>query len=194
MTMGAVHEPPLLQRHRLTADEYQRLGRAQVLAPDARVELIDGEVIDMAPIGTRHWAVVSRLQRLLHDAVGHRAVIATQLSLRLGTHSEPQPDLALFKPRDDFYIGALPQADDTILLIEVADTTARYKREIKLPLYARQGVVEFWIVDLEANLLRMHRRPSGEHYAEVSETATPGIVTIAALPEVRLDLTGLLSG
>jgi Uma2 family endonuclease len=117
MTMGAVHEPPLLQRHRLTADEYQRLGRAQVLAPDARVELIDGEVIDMAPIGTRHWAVVSRLQRLLHDAVGHRAVIATQLSLRLGTHSEPQPDLALFKPRDDFYIGALPQADDAILLI-----------------------------------------------------------------------------
>lgn len=190
--MGALHEPLQLQRHRLTADEYQRLGQAQIFAPDARVELIDGEVIDMAPIGTRHWAIVSRLQRLVHDAVGHRAVIATQLSLRLGTHSEPQPDLGLFKPRDDFYIQALPQAADTLLLIEVSDTSLRYDREIKLPLYARHGVAEYWIVDLESNLLRTHRQPEGERYAIVTETGEPGLVAIAALPEVRLDLTGLL--
>ena len=190
--MGAIDEPLVLQRHRITADEYQRLGAAQIIAPDARVELIEGEVIDMAPIGTRHWSTVSRLQRLLERAVGDRAVLASQSSLRLGTRSEPQPDLALFKPRDDFYATALPRAADTLLLIEVSDSTVRYDREVKLPLYARYGVAEYWIVDLEAGLLRMYREPAGERYAVSVETATPGIVRIAALPGVEFDLSGLL--
>lgn len=190
--MDAIDDSPLLRRHRITADEYHRLGEAGVLAPDARVELIEGEVIDMAPIGSRHWSVVSRLQRLIERAVGDRAVLASQSSMRLGSHSEPQPDLALFKPRDDFYASALPTAADTLLVVEVADTTARYDRVIKLPLYARHGIGELWIVDLEASLLRIYRRPAGEAYAESSETAKPAVVGIAALPGVSIDLSGLL--
>lgn len=190
--MGAIDDSRLLRRHRITADEYHRLGEAGVLAPDARVELIEGEVIDMAPIGSRHWSVVNRLHRALERAVEDRAVVSSQSSMRLGSHSEPQPDLALFKPRDDFYASALPTAADTLLVVEVADTTARYDRVIKLPLYARHGIGELWIVDLEASLFRIYRQPEGEAYAESSETAKPAVVGIAALPGVSIDLSGLL--
>lgn len=189
--MGAIDDSNLLRRHRITVDEYHRLGQAGVLAPDARVELIDGEVIDMAPIGSRHWSVVTRLQRLIERAVGDRAVLATQSSVRLDLHNEPQPDLALFKPREDFYASALPGPADTLLVVEVADSTARYDRQIKLPLYARHGVAELWIVDLEARLLRMYREPAGERYLQATETALPGATGIHALPGVSIDLAGL---
>lgn len=191
--MGALDEPVTLQRHRLTADEYQQMGTAGILPPDARVELIEGEVIDMAPIGTRHWGVVSHLNHLLQPAVGERAIVAVQLSLRLGRHNEPQPDLALMKPRADFYRKALPTPADTLLIIEVSDSTVRYDRQIKLPLYARHGIGELWIVDLEANLLRMYQQPQGDTYVQASEAANPGITAIAALPGVSVDLSGLLA-
>lgn len=190
--MGVVNEPLAPRRHRLTAEEYQRLGAARVLAPDARVELIEGEVIDMAPIGSRHWSVVNRLQRLFDRAVGELAIVSVQSSLRLGAYSEPLPDVGLFRPRDDFYAGALPGVADTLLVVEVSDTTARYDREVKLPLYARHGVPELWIVDLEAQALLTCRRPRGESYAEVLEARTPGVVAIAALPGATVDLSGLL--
>lgn len=192
--MGALdHLPPPLKRHRLTADEYQRLGSLGVLAPDARVELIDGEIIEMATIGSRHWAMVNRLDRLLQRTVGDRAIVAVQTSFRLDDYSEPQPDIALFEPRADFYVGALPTPADTLLVIEVSDATARYDRQIKLPLYARRGVPELWIVDLDASLLRMYREPKGDDYLQASATPTPGTVGIAALPDVALDLSGLLA-
>jgi Uma2 family endonuclease len=190
--MGAIDNSLLLRRHRITADDYHRLGAAGVLAPDARVELIDGEVIDLAPIGSRHWSVVNRLHRIIERAVGDGAVVSSQSSVRLGLDSEPQPDLALFKPRDDFYASALPTADDTLLIVEVADTTARYDREIKLPLYARHGIGEVWIVDLEANLLRTYREPAGECYGQSTQSSRPAVVEVTALPGVRVDLSGLL--
>jgi Uma2 family endonuclease len=190
--MGAIDQlPPPLKRHRLRADDYQELGRAGIIGPQMRVELLDGEIIEMAPIGTRHWAMVNRLDELLKQALGKLALVSSQSSFRLDDHSEPQPDLALFKRRDDFYAGALPTPADTLLLIEVADSSLRYDREIKLPRYARSGVPEVWIVDLEANLLRMHREPQGDDYLQLSATATPGVTALAALPGVTVDLTGL---
>jgi Uma2 family endonuclease len=189
--MGALDQVALLKRHRITADEYQRLGEVGVLGPDARVELIDGEVIDMPAMGSRHFAMVSRLDRLLQAAVGDRAVVAVQCSMRLSDYSEPQPDLGQYRPRADFYAGALPRPADTLLLIEAAASTARYDREIKLPLYARAGVRELWIVDLDAALLRVHREPKGDGYLQVSATPHPGRVGIAALPGVEIDLNGL---
>ncbi|MEO7854093.1 MAG: Uma2 family endonuclease [Rubrivivax sp.] len=186
--MGAIEEPPVMRRHRISTEDYHRMGAAGVFAPDARVELIDGEVIDIAPRGTRHWAAVTRIDHLLRPCIGDRALVAVQTSIRLGRHSEPQPDIALVKPRDDFYSKALPTAADTLLVIEVADTTARYDREIKLSLYARHGIGELWIVDLEANLLRLYSAPSGEGYSQSREIAQPGITAIAALPGATIDL------
>jgi Uma2 family endonuclease len=190
--MGALDQlPPPLKRHRMKADEYQRLGEVGVLAPDQRVELIDGEIIEMAPIGSRHFAMVNRLDLLLKRAVGDQALVAVQTSFRLDDYSEPQPDLALYRQRADFYASALPTPADTLLVVEVAESSARYDRLIKLPLYARRGVPELWIVDLDAGLLRMYREPQGDDYLQASATATPGVVGVAALPDVTLDLTGL---
>ncbi len=193
--MGALDQldplPAPLKRHRMKADDYQRLSEVGVLAPDARVELLDGEIIQTAPIGSRHFAMVARLDRLLQQAVGDRALVAVQTSFRLDDYSEPQPDLALYRPRADFYVGALPTPADTLLVVEVADSSARYDRQIKLPLYARRGVPELWIVDLETGLLRMHHGPQGDDYLHANATSKPGVVGIVALPGVTLDLTGL---
>ncbi len=190
--MGAIDNTPLLTRHRLTVADYYRMGEAGIFAPDARVELIEGEIIDMAPIGTRHGSAVKRLNALLTAAVGPRAVGSVQDPLCLSDLSEPEPDLMLLKPRADFYADAHPSAADVLLLIEVADTSARYDREIKLPLYARHGVPEVWIVDLEARLLRLHRGPSGDAYEQCSTTASPARTAIAALPGVDIDLAQIL--
>ena len=164
-----------------------------MLATDVRVELIDGEIIEMAPIGTRHWATVSRLAYLFHRAVGDDAIVSSQSSFRLDDYSEPEPDIALFRRRQDFYAGALPTPADTILVVEVADSSARYDRQVKLPLYARRGVPEFWIVDLDAGLLRVHREASGDDYLQVTATPSPGVTVVAALPHVSIDLTGLFA-
>jgi len=196
-TMGLI-EPPdlLLRRHPLTVDDYHRMAQAGVLGPEARVELIEGEIIDMATIGTRHAATVKRLLHLLRASVDAATVVSVQDPLRLGTHSEPQPDLMLLAPRADFYADAHPTAQDVLLLIEVSDTTSRYDREIKLPLYARHGVCEVWIVDLDEGVLRTCRNPRGKsnakRYTEVVETATPGVLTPQALPSLRIDASKLL--
>jgi Uma2 family endonuclease len=190
--MGAL-DSPVVQRHRLTVEEYHRMGESGVLAPDARVELIEGEVVDMAPIGSRHWSVVNRLSRLVMMAVGERAIVSTQSALRFGPRSEPQPDLALLAPRADFYAKALPGAADTLLVIEVADTTSAYDRQIKAPLYARHGVPELWIVDLDAGLVRFLRAPEGERYTDITASETPGPTPVSRLPGVTIDLAGILA-
>ncbi len=190
--MGAIDEAPLLTRHRLTVADYYRMGEAGVFAPDARVELIEGEVIDMAPIGTRHASAVSRLTRAATAAVGTTAIVSVQNPLRLNDLSEPEPDLMLLEPRADFYGSAHPTAADVLLLIEVADTNARYDREIKLPLYARHGIPEVWIVDLDARLVRFFRAPAGDVFADITTTQTPGATPIGAFPGVAIDLAGVL--
>lgn len=190
--MGILEEPGLMRRHRLTVDEYYRMAEAGVLAPDARVELIEGEIVDMAPMKSRHAGIVTRLNSLLHDAVGRQAIVACQTPLRLGNRSEPEPDLMLLKPRDDFYAAAHPGATDVLLLIEVADTTSRYDRQVKVPLYARQAVAEVWIVDLDHGLLRFFRSPRDGQYTDITATETPAVLPLPGLPGAAIDLTGVL--
>jgi Uma2 family endonuclease len=193
--MGVIDElPPQVGvfRHRLTVDQYHQMARAGVLAADARVELIDGEIIDMAPIGTGHWSVVSRLTDIFASALHGKAIVSVQSSLRLGDFSEPEPDLAVFKYRADFYAERHPTAADTLLVIEVADTTAPYDRNVKVPLYAKHGVPEVWIIDLEASIVRFYRRPEGERYLDTTTTATPGPTPISAMAGVTVDLSGVL--
>jgi Uma2 family endonuclease len=190
--MGLIEPPELLRRHRLTAGEYHRMAEAGVLAPDARVELIDGEIVDMAPIGSRHGSAVKRLLPLFSEAVGRSAIVAVQDPVRLGDRSEPQPDLMLLAPRADFYEAAHPTAADVLLLIEVSDSTARHDREIKLPLYARHGIREVWLVDLDNRLLSVCRQPAGDAYTQATETATPGVLSPLLLPGVMVDTSHLL--
>jgi Uma2 family endonuclease len=191
--MGNADSPAVLQRHRLTVDEYYRMAEAGVLAPDARVELIEGEVIDMAPIGTRHASAVKKLNALLSAAAQGRAIVAVQDPLRLSDASEPQPDLMLLRPRADFYAQAHPGPADVLLLIEVSDSTAAYDRGIKVDLYAKHGVAEVWIVDLDNNLVRFYRGNDGTAYTDITASETPRATPVAALPGVTIELSGLLS-
>ncbi len=191
--MGIIEQPDLLARHRITVDQFYRMAEAGVLAPDARVELIEGEVIDMAPMNSRHAAAVRVLNQRLLVAVGERALVSCQLPLRLSERSEPEPDLMLTQHQVGSYRDRHPGAADVMLLIEVSDSSLRYDRGIKLPLYARHGVPEVWIVDLENNLVRFYRRPAGDAYADITATETPSLTAVAGLADVWIDLTGLLA-
>jgi Uma2 family endonuclease len=183
----------LLRRHRLTAGEYRRMGQTGILRPDARVELIDGEIIDMAPTGSRHAGVVRHIARLLERAVGDAALVSIQSPVSLGEHSEPEPDIALLQPRADFYKADHPQAADVFLIIEVADASLRYDRQIKVPLYARQGITEVWLVDLEQDGVTCYRDPARDGYRLTLEIADLHATSPALLPGASIDLAATLA-
>jgi Uma2 family endonuclease len=182
------------RRHRITVDEYHRMAEVGLLAPDARVELIEGEIIDMAPIGNRHMSVVDRLTRLFVLAAGEDAIVRVGGSVRLGRMSEPQPDLIILKPRADFYSDEFASGQETFLVIEVSDTSLRYDREIKMPLYARHGVPEAWIVNLQHELLLVFAEPADGAYRQHRVVERPGRMTLAAMPGLEVDLSSLLPG
>ena len=181
----------LLRRHRLTATEYRRMGEVGILRADARVELIEGEIIDMTPTGSRHAGVVRHIARLFERAIGDSAVVSIQSPVSLSDRSEPEPDIALLSPRTDFYKSAHPRPADVLLIVEVADASLRYDRQVKVPLYARHGVTEVWIVGLERNVLTQYRDPEGERYRTATSLVELAAVELAALPGVRLDLRGV---
>jgi Uma2 family endonuclease len=135
-------------RHSFTVAQYERMGEAGILSENDRVELIEGEIVEMSPIGERHAACVGRLTQILSLLFQRQAILWIQNPIRLNDYSEPQPDVAVLKPRADFYGKALPTPADVLLVIEVSDSTLEYDRQIKVPLYARAGVPEVWVVNL----------------------------------------------
>lgn len=187
--MSAVLHHP--QRHAVSAQEYLRMGERGVFAPDARLELIEGEIVEMAPIGSRHAGAVNALNRLFSRLAGDRAVVSVQNPVIVADRSVPQPDLALLKPSPDSYSGAHPTAADVLLVVEVADTTLAFDVGTKVPLYARSDIPEAWVVDLQERAVRVFRDPSASGY-RTSFTASGGdSVAVAALPEVSVALPAL---
>lgn len=180
-------------RHRITVDEYYRMAEVGLLAPDARVELIEGEVVDMAPIGSRHGGTVNELTAALTSAVGERAIVSVQGAIRLGPRSEPQPDFALLRPRSDFYKRSHPAPADVLLVIEISDTTLRYDLQTKVPLYARHAIPAVWVADLGARRWHFFGAPAGGRYTEVTEGDSPGEMPIPGLDGAVVDLTGILA-
>ncbi len=159
--MNAIHDHP--RRHSITVTEYVRMSEAHVFAHDARLELMEGEIVEMAPIGSAHAAVVYRLDTLLRKVVASSAMVFVQSPLVLGERSAPQPDVMLLRTRADEYYDSLPVASDALLVVEVADTTLRYDMDVKRLLYARAGVVELWIVDIDRRELHVFREPGPEY-------------------------------
>jgi len=192
MSTAVMAELP--HRHWISVHEYHRMAEVGLLAPDARVELIEGEIIDMAPIGDPHRGTVILLDRLLQRAVGDHAVVLCQSSIRLGEYSEPEPDLAVLRVREDYYRTApSPGASDTLLVVEVSDSTWRYDRQSKVPFYARHGIPEVWIVDLRRATLHFFRSLTDGGYAEESSTQAPGIVALPGVAGATVDLTSLFA-
>lgn len=174
-------------RRRFTADEYQAMGQAGILGEDDRVELVDGEILAMSPIGQRHVAMVNRLTRLLVTRLGDAAIVQPQGSLRLDFASEPQPDLAILRHRDDFYeTGERPTSDDILLLIEVADSSLRYDLGPKAAFYARHGIREYWVVDLHSDTVMRHADPVDGVYRQAASAPADAAFEPTALPGLAL--------
>ena len=186
--------PSDLHKHRLTIAEYYRVAESGALAEDARTELINGEIYDMAPAGSPHSGIVNRLTRLLVDTVGDRAIVTVQNPIQLPLYSEPQPDLALLRPREDYYTRSHPQPEDILLVIEVADSSLYKDRNIKVPLYASYNIPDVWLINVTSLQLSVYREPQVEQYGSITEAADLEAVTIAALPTLTLDLTDLFVG
>jgi Uma2 family endonuclease len=181
----------IFQRHRLTVAEYHRMGETGIFSPEARVELIEGEVIDMPPIGSLHAGTVDYIADVLRLTCGGRAIVRTQNPVFLDLRSEPQPDVALLRPRPDFYRNAHPTPSDVFLIVEVADTTLAYDTQIKLPLYARHGIPEAWLVDLPNRQFIIHRIPTPTGFQDVQTLTDLSAVSPFLLPGVTIDLSGL---
>ncbi len=176
-------------RHKLDADSYYRAAETGVLRPDDRVELIEGEIIDMAPIGPDHEADVICLTRALVEACGRRALVSPQNSLRLGRWSAPQPDFTVLRPRADVYrTGERAGPADALLVIEVSDSSLHYDRTVKLPLYAKSGIGEVWILDVTRRIVTSYRDPTPDGYTTVSTHAPGDTIALALDPTLVVEL------
>jgi Uma2 family endonuclease len=188
-SMSTVFTPA---RRRFTVAEFHQMGDAGILPPGERVELIEGEVLEMAPIGPPHAGIVNRLNRMLVRGAGDAAMVSVQHPVVLDRYSEPQPDLALLRPEADT-LARLPAADDALLLVEVSDSTLRVDRNVKLPLYARRGVPEVWIVNVRERVVEVHRElQDGAYRVSFIRSATES-VSPAALPSVVVELRDLFA-
>jgi Uma2 family endonuclease len=178
--------------HRFTVEEYHRLGDAGVLHPDTRVELIDGLIVDVSPISSRHQACVDRLNDLLVERVRGRARLRVQGPVALGLRDEPEPDLAVLRWRADYYVDAHPGAPDILLVIEVSDSSSRFDRRVKLPRYARAGVPAVWIVDLAADEILVARDPDPPAYRTVEVLQRGARVDPPSVPGLSLSVDEIL--
>lgn len=180
--------------HRITVDEYYDMARTGQIEPDARVELIEGEVVRMPPIGDRHGSAVEELDELLHQAVSGRARVRCQMPVRLSNYSQPEPDFVVMRPRTGRKDRAHPLATDVFLLIEISESTLRYDLDVKVPLYARYGVPEVWVIALKHYRIHFFRSPVEGIYQDATCVSDGGLVAIPGVAGATVELSEILSG
>jgi Uma2 family endonuclease len=176
-----------IARRHFNVTEYYRMAAAGVFTEDDRVELIEGEIIEMNPIGSRHAACVGRLTESLGRMVGGKAIVWVQNPVQVNDYSEPLPDIALPKRRDDFYAQAKPQPADVLLIIEVSDSSVEYDRDIKLPLYARAGIPEMWLVNLPQETIEIYSQPFDGKYQDIRAVKRGESLTSKSIPSLTID-------
>jgi Uma2 family endonuclease len=181
------------EKTRISVARYQKMVATGVLTKYDRVELIEGEMFDMAPIGTKHVALTTRLNKLFVLGVGDTAIVSPGGPVDLGDFSEPRPDRLVLRPRADDYATQIPEAADVLLLTEVSDTALAYDQGTKLKLYARYGVAEYWIVDVEARCIHVHQEPEGNTYCLVRTATIPDVLAARELPGIEVSLTALFA-
>lgn len=179
-------------QHRFTVPDYYRMAQTGVLKPGARVELLDGRIIDMSPIGPMHGGAVKRLIRLFSSAAAGRWLVSAQDPLHVDEYSEPQPDLMLLKPAKDDYTSRHPQPEDVHLLIEVADASLEFDRAEKLPIYGRAGIPEAWILDLRGETVEVYREPNFSGYGSHQTLRAGDAASPLAFPAVVVHVAELL--
>ena len=186
--------PAQPEPYKFDVHQYHALAEAGILTKEDRVELINGEIVVMSAIGTEHMATVDASSMFWVPAVDGRAIVRIRGSVRLDEWNEPQPDVTLLKPRDDFYWHRMPGPDDVLLIIEVANTSLRYDRQVKLALYARFGVPETWIANIQARTIEVYSNPVDGEYTERRNFQHGQTVTPAAFPDIALPVSDVISG
>ena len=181
-----------MPRKLFTVAEYYRMAEVGILDPEARLELLEGEIVEMSPVGVRHINSVNRATNLFARRLGERAIVSVQNPLQLSEYTEPQPDVVLLKPLADFYAEKRLSWEDALLVIEVSDTTIRRDRNVKLPLYAKAGVLELWIEDLKKDTIFVYRDPGLTTYATTLVLRRGDPICIAAFPDVVFQVSDLL--
>jgi len=190
--LGLLSRYPAVSRRLLTVDEYHRMGEVGILTEDDRVELIEGELVAMAPIGSEHISASNALNRLLVLAVGDRGIVSVGNPVRLTRRSEPQPDFTVLRLRDG-YRTTLPRPEDTMLAVEVANTSLDYDRKVKVALYARSGIPEVWIVNLATEEVEVYRSPVADSYTSVALAGGSETLTIQAIPGVLIPVAKIFA-
>lgn len=182
-----------LSIHRFSIDDYHNLGEVGILKEDDRVELIEGRITDMTPIGSKHAACVDRLTNLLVKKLGDNAIVRVQNPIDLTDNdSEPEPDIAILKRQSDFYAEHHPTASDVLLIIEVADSSMDYDRFIKIPLYAKAGIHEVWLVNLLDNTIETYRSPSSEGYGIMTRLLPAEALSPVLFPDINIKVAEIL--
>ena len=181
-----------LPDRKFSVEDYHRFIEMGVFEPEERLELWEGEFVEMSPIGKRHAGCVDALSELLRDSLNRSLIVRTQNPIILNDFSEPQPDVALLRRRDDYYRSVSATAADVLLTIEVADTTVKYDRNVKFPKYASSGIPEAWLVDLENNRVEIHSQPSESGYAFVKILQRGEIAESTVLSEIRIPVDVIL--
>jgi Uma2 family endonuclease len=182
-----------IRHHLLTVSDYYRMAETNILTEDEHVELIDGELFDMAPIGSFHAGLVTRLSRLLINKLADQAIVTVQNPLYLSEFSAPEPDISVLKPRADDYMQSLPTAEDVLLLIEVADTSLYYDRSIKLPLYAKHQIPEVWLIDVKEKRLDIYQQPDKDYYRLHIRPKAEEVIQPLLAASISIDWQGLFS-
>lgn len=183
-----------LEPWRFTVDQYYAMAKAGILKKEDRVELIDGVIVAMAPIGNRHLATTDRCTKIFIEAVGGRAIVRVQGSVTFDDRTMPEPDLTLLKPRDDFYASEAAGPGDVLLIVEVSDSSLEYDRGEKLALYARFGILETWIAALPEQTLEAHTEPEGNEY-KCKRIYSPGdTISPSCFPDIALPVSEILPG
>lgn len=188
--MSSVFTPT---RMRITVDRYQKMVAAGVLTSSDRVELIEGEILDMAPIGTRHAALTGRLVKCLLLSLGDAATVRAGNPIDLGRFSEPEPDVLVLKPRADDYMHKHPHAQDVLLLIEVAETSLAFDQGAKRELYARFGVSEYWVVDVNGQTIFTYLAPAQGVFQRSRQVLIGETISPHAFPDLKIAVRDLFA-
>jgi len=175
-----------------TVDEYYRMGEAGIFHPDARLELIEGEIIEMSPVGDRHIACVNRATAVFTRRLAGKALVSVQNPMRLSGYTEPQPDVVVARLREDYYAGKRLSPEDTFLVIEISDTTVRYDRNRKMPLYAKAGIPELWIENLQEDVITVYRKPEEGAFSIFFVFRRGESLSLDAFPEIVFNVDELL--
>lgn len=181
-----------IARKHFTVEEYYRMGEAGIFTEDDRVELIEGEIIEMSPIGKRHAICVARLTKVFSQFAANRFIVWVQNPLRLNDFSEPQPDITLLQYREDFYAEKDIEPSDAFLVIEVSETTLEYDRSVKTPLYARAGIPETWLVNLTAETIEVYSQPVKGKYKSSGTVRRGETIAPAMLPGLSVAVADVL--